>query len=111
MLLIHGLGSNAKGWLRNIPDLVAGPPRDRRRPARLRQVGQGLLRVLPALLRPGADGVADGLGVDKATWVGHSMGGQIALVAALDDPDRRHAAWCWFRRRASKLSPTVKATG
>jgi pimeloyl-ACP methyl ester carboxylesterase len=87
VLLIHGLGSNAKGWSRNIPDLA----RDHRVIA-VDLPGYGYsdkghyqyslsfyAQVLKELL--------DGLGVEQATWMGHSMGGQIAMVAALEHPN------------------------
>jgi len=88
LLLIHGLGSNAKGWDRNIDDWA----RDHRVIA-VDLPGYGYsskgpyeysmdfyVTVLSELL--------DGLGVDRAVWVGHSMGGQIALTAALERPDK-----------------------
>lgn len=86
ILLIHGLGSSAKGWLRNIPDLAAD-----HRVIAVDLPGYGMsdkghyqyslsfyAQVLSELLT--------GLGVDRAVWMGHSMGGQIALVAALEHP-------------------------
>jgi hypothetical protein len=41
LLLIHGLGTSAKGWQRNLPALSRAPPRHRARPARLRLLEQG----------------------------------------------------------------------
>lgn len=88
VLLIHGLGSNAKAWQRNIPALAAN-----HRVLAVDLPGYGVSdkgyydyslsfygQVLTELL--------DQLGVAQATWIGHSMGGQIALVAALNHPDR-----------------------
>ena len=88
VLLIHGLGSNAKAWLRNIPALA-----ENHRVIAVDLPGYGVsdkgyyqyslsfyVQVLTEMM--------DGLGIDKATWVGHSMGGQIAMVAALDQPAR-----------------------
>ncbi|MCP4573984.1 MAG: alpha/beta fold hydrolase [bacterium] len=88
MLLIHGLGSNAKGWLRNIPAWSSD-----HRVIAVDLPGYGksdkghydyslafYVQVLGELL--------DQLGVDEAVWVGHSMGGQIALVAALEQSER-----------------------
>ena len=111
LLLIHGLGSNAKAWQRNIPDLAAD-----HRVIAVDLPGYGYsdkgdyqysmsfyATVLSELLA--------GLGVDKAVWVGHSMGGQIAMVAALEHPRAGRRAWCWSRRPASRPSPTAKATG
>jgi pimeloyl-ACP methyl ester carboxylesterase len=91
LLLIHGLGTNAKGWMRNIPELS----RDHRVVA-LDLPGYGMsskdhypfsmdfhARVCSGLLGE--------LGIEKAVWIGHSMGGQIALTAALDHPERVEA--------------------
>ena len=86
ILMIHGLGSNAKGWTRNIDELA----RDHRVIA-VDLPGYGYsdkgyyeyslsfyAQVLAELLQ--------GLNIDKAVWMGHSMGGQIALTAALEQP-------------------------
>jgi pimeloyl-ACP methyl ester carboxylesterase len=88
ILLIHGLGSNAKGWLRNIPELAR-----EHRVIAVDLPGYGMsdkgyykyslsfyAQVLVELL--------DSLDVERAVWMGHSMGGQIAMVAALDHPAR-----------------------
>ncbi len=88
ILLIHGLGSNAKGWSRNIDELARN-----HRVIAVDLPGYGVsdkgfyeyslpfyAQVLSELLTK--------LEVDKAIWMGHSMGGQIALVAALEQPDR-----------------------
>jgi len=88
LLLIHGLGSNAKAWLRNIPDWA----RDYRVVA-VDLPGYGRSSKgyydysLPFYVEVLCE-FLDGLGIEKATWIGHSMGGQIALVAALDRPER-----------------------
>ncbi len=87
VVLIHGLGTNAKGWTRNIPALAQD-----HRVIALDLPGYGYsdkkaypysmsfyATVLKELL--------DGLGIGHATLVGHSMGGQIAMVAALEHPD------------------------
>ena len=88
ILLIHGLGSNAKGWQRNIPELSR-----EHRVIAVDLPGYGMsdkgfykyslsfyAQVLTELL--------DELGITDAVWMGHSMGGQIAMVAALDHPAR-----------------------
>lgn len=88
LLLIHGLGSNAKGWIKNIPAWA-----DRYRVIAVDLPGYGTsdkgyypysmsfyAQVLTEFL--------DELGIPKATFVGHSMGGQIAMVTALNHPDR-----------------------
>jgi pimeloyl-ACP methyl ester carboxylesterase len=87
LLLVHGLGSNAKGWSRNIDELA----RDHRVIA-VDLPGYGYsdkgyyqysLEFYAQVLKE----MLEGLGIDKATFMGHSMGGQIAMVAALDYPD------------------------
>jgi pimeloyl-ACP methyl ester carboxylesterase len=88
LLLIHGLGSNAKAWLRNIPAwaedhrviAVDLPGYGRSSKGYYEYSLPFYAKVLGEFL--------DGLGIEKAVWVGHSMGGQIALVAALETPER-----------------------
>ncbi|MFO7654672.1 MAG: alpha/beta fold hydrolase [Candidatus Krumholzibacteriia bacterium] len=84
LLLIHGLGSNAKAWLRNIPVLA----REHRVIAvDLPGYGKSSKGPYPYSLSFYAQVLTellDEIGVPSATWVGHSMGGQIALVAALE---------------------------
>lgn len=87
LLLIHGLGSNAKAWSRNTSDLARN-----HRVIAVDLPGYGYsdkgyyqyslsfyAQVLTELL--------DNLDIDSAIWVGHSMGGQIAMVAALNHPE------------------------
>ncbi len=88
LVLVHGLGTNAKAWNQNIAALAES------------------FRVI-ALDLPGYGksekgyfifsmdfhaeviaGVLDALNIEKAVLVGHSMGGQIAMTAALNYPDR-----------------------
>lgn len=87
LLLIHGLGSNAKGWSRNIHELSR-----QHRVIALDLPGYGYsdkgayeysLEFYAQVLKE----FLTGLGVEKATLVGHSMGGQIAMVTALEYPD------------------------
>ena len=83
---MHGLGSNAKGWLRNIDELssryrvlaVDLPGYGRSSKGYYRYSMSFYAQVLVEFLA--------GLQVDKAVWIGHSMGGQIAMVAALEHP-------------------------
>ena len=88
LLLIHGLGTNAKGWLRNIPALA-----QRHRVIALDLPGYGRSGKGPydysmRFHAEAAAGLLRELGIDQAVWVGHSMGGQIALTAALELPER-----------------------
>jgi len=88
ILLIHGLGTNAKGWQRNIPALS--------RDARVIAVdlpgygmsSKGAFPYSMAFHAQTCAGLLDALEVDRAVWMGHSMGGQISLTAALNSPDR-----------------------
>lgn len=88
LLLIHGLGSYAKGWIKNIPELSK-----KYRVIAVDLPGYGksdkgyyqfslpfYATVLKELL--------DELNINKATFVGHSMGGQIAMITSLLFPER-----------------------
>jgi len=87
LLLIHGLGSYAKGWSRTIPELAKhyrviavdlpgyGKSDKGFYPYTLPFYAQVLTEML------------DALKIEKATFVGHSMGGQIAMVTALLYPE------------------------
>ena len=88
LLLIHGLGSYAKGWIRNIPawaedyrviavDLLGYSKSDKGYyDFTLSFHSQVLFEML------------DELGIAEVTVVGHSMGGQIAMIMALERPER-----------------------
>jgi len=88
ILLIHGLGSNAKGWQRNIPELSA-----QHRVIAVDLPGYGrsdkgyFEYSLPFYAQVLTEFLSE-LGIAEATWAGHSMGGQIAMIAALDYPAR-----------------------
>jgi len=91
VLLIHGLGTSAKGWIRNIPALS-----ERYRVIALDLPGygyssKGAYPYSMAFHAAACAGLLSALGIDQAVWVGHSMGGQIALTAALEIPDRVQA--------------------
>lgn len=88
LLLIHGLGSNIKGWGRNIPELAK-----HYRVIAVDLPGYGLSSkdYYPYSLSFYAQVLTEmltNLGIDKAVFVGHSMGGQISILAALEFPDR-----------------------
>ncbi len=88
LVLIHGLGSSAKGWGRNIPELAKhyrviavdlpgyGKSDKGFYPYTLPFYAQVLTELLSELK------------VQKAVFVGHSMGGQIAMVTSLLYPER-----------------------
>jgi pimeloyl-ACP methyl ester carboxylesterase len=88
LVLIHGLGSNAKAWLRNLDawgrthHVIA---------LDLPGYGRSTKGDLPYSLSFYAQVIVemlDELGVESADWGGHSMGGQIAMLAALEHPER-----------------------
>ena len=54
--------------------LTSKPPRDQ--------------KVTPEMLANDAIGLMDALGIKKVHWVGESTGGNVGLVAALNNPDR-----------------------
>lgn len=88
ILMIHGLGSNAKGWQQNIPELSR-----QHRVIAVDLPGYGMSDkghyqyTLSFYAQVLTEFLAE-LNVEKATWMGHSMGGQIAMVAALNHPEQ-----------------------
>ena len=88
-VLIHGLGSYMRAWDPVLPILTEhfrcmvvdlpfyGHSHGRFRPLSMSDFGTSLFKLLDAL----------GIG-DPVTLIGHSMGGQIGLQMALDDPQR-----------------------
>lgn len=86
ILLIHGLGSNAKAWLKNIPSLsenyrviaVDLPGYGKSSKGYYKYSLSFYADVLTRFLKS--------LKVDEAVFVGHSMGGQISMVTALEFP-------------------------
>lgn len=88
LLLIHGLGTSAKSWIKNIPDLakefrviaVDLPGYGKSDKGYFQYSMSWNALVLTEFL--------DELKIDKATFIGHSMGGQISLYAALNYPDK-----------------------
>jgi len=83
ILLIHGLGTNAKSWKKNIPDLskefrviaIDLPGYGKSDKGYYQYSMSWYSLVLKEFL--------DSLGIEKAIYAGHSMGGQISLVTAL----------------------------
>lgn len=88
LLLIHGLGTSAKSWIKNIPELskkfrviaVDLPGYGKSEKGYYKYSMSWNALVLKELL--------DELNIDKATFVGHSMGGQISLHAAMNHPEK-----------------------
>lgn len=89
LVLIHGLASNMGFWRYNIPALEA----QGFRVIAVDLIGYGKSSKpysAPYTLRFYAETIRallNELGIAKATWVGHSMGGQIAITAALHFPE------------------------
>lgn len=88
VLLVHGLGSCVETWSCNIAALA-----QRHRVYALDLVGSGrsdkpaASYALP-FLSEFAVAFLDAVGVDRAHWVGNSLGGAIALQTALTQPAR-----------------------
>lgn len=88
LLLIHGLGTYAKGWIKNIDALATNnrviavdlPGYGKSDKGYYKYTMDFYAKVLTELL--------DNLGIEKVTPIGHSMGGQIAMTMALDYSDR-----------------------
>lgn len=88
LLLIHGLGTSAKSWIKNIPALskefrviaVDLPGYGKSDKGFYKYSMSWNAQVLTEFLTE--------LKIDNATFIGHSMGGQISLHAALNYPDR-----------------------
>ncbi len=89
LLFVHGLGSSHLVWARALPllgrpyvavDLPGYGESDKPR------YGYTLPFYMRRLTR-----LLDALCIEQATWVGHSMGAQIAVLAALEAPARVRA--------------------
>lgn len=88
IILIHGLGSYIPAWKQNIPALSK-----QHRVIALDLPGFGKSSKeaedysIPFFVQTVAQ-LQDSLGIKKAIWAGHSMGGQIAMQGALSFPDK-----------------------
>jgi 3-oxoadipate enol-lactonase len=116
LVLVHGLGDDHRAWRRTLPDLIL-----RRRVVMydLRGHGEtGLGSPDGSLRQLGADLVSllDALGLDRVDVAGFSLGGTIAMRAAIDHPERLRrialvatssrvgrAAADWYRARAEMV--------
>jgi pimeloyl-ACP methyl ester carboxylesterase len=90
ILFIHGLGGSRKHWQQTIPALSS---EYRTLAVDLPGYGDSRLREVPqdSLLHFFANSLwslMDSLSIPKAHVVGHSMGGQIAMLLALEHPER-----------------------
>src|SRR5436309_6733993 len=116
LVLVHGLGDDHRAWRRTLPDLLL---RHRVLMYDLRGHGETTLGVADGSLRQlGQDLVAllDALEIEHARVAGFSLGGTIAMRAAIDHPDRvsalalvatssrvGRAAAEWYRERVSMV--------
>ncbi|HKW58891.1 MAG TPA: alpha/beta fold hydrolase [Candidatus Dormibacteraeota bacterium] len=88
LVLIHGLADDHRAWRRAVPDLMLrhrvilydlrghGETALGRPDGTLRQLSQDLIALL------------DAIGIDRADVAGFSLGGTIAMRAAIDHPER-----------------------
>ena len=116
LVLIHGLGDDHRAWRRALPDLAL---RHRVILYDLRGHGQSSLGVPNrTLAQLGDDLVAllDALAIDRADLAGFSLGGTIAMRAAIDRPERigrlalvatssrvGRSATDWYRQRVEMV--------
>ena len=88
LLLLHGFGGDLNGWMFNQPALAAGRPTYALdlpgHGGSLKEVGEGSL----AAFAEAVVGFADALNLARTHLVGHSLGGAVALEAALSAPGR-----------------------
>lgn len=87
-LCLHGLVDDLAVWDRLVPGLA-----ERGGVLRFDQRGHGRSEAPPGPctrsdLARDALAVLDAAGTQRALWIGHSMGGVVALQAALDHPER-----------------------
>lgn len=106
LLLVHGLGSSGLCWLHDLPaisryfrtivvDLPGCGESEKPRYAYTLAFWRGRLwRLL------------DHLGLERATLIGHSMGAQLAVGMALDDPARVDALVLTAPAGIERFSPT-----
>ncbi len=88
LVLIHGLADDHRAWRRTLPDLML---RHRLILYDLRGHGQTSLGDPDGSLRQLSEdliALLDGLGVEQPAIAGFSLGGTVAMRAAIDHPDR-----------------------
>ena len=85
VVLVHGLGTSDRWWAPTIPVLA-----ERYRVLAVDLVGFGRSAGQPVQLDVAADELAawaHAIGLERAAWVGHSMGGQVTIDLAARYPD------------------------
>ena len=85
VVLVHGLGTSDRWWAPTIPVLA-----DRYRVLAVDLVGFGRSARQPVRLDAAADELAAwarAIGLERASWVGHSMGGLVTIDLAARHPD------------------------
>jgi len=126
LILIHGLADDHRAWRRSVPDLML---RHRVLMYDLRGHGETSVGSADGTLRQlGDDLVAllDAIGLERADVAGFSLGGTIAMRAAIDHPGRvkglvlvatssrvGRAAADWYRQRVEMVErddPQLRAT-
>jgi pimeloyl-ACP methyl ester carboxylesterase len=90
LILLHGLGGNKQHWMRNLPGLSQ---HYRVLALDLPGYGDSKLQALPEgnlllYFSKAVVALMDSLAIQKAHLVGHSMGGQLATLLALEHPER-----------------------
>jgi len=126
LILIHGLADDHRAWRRSVPDLML---RHRVLMYDLRGHGETTVGSADGTLRQlGDDLVAllDAIGLERADVAGFSLGGTIAMRAAIDHPGRvkglvlvatssrvGRAAADWYRQRVEMVDrndPALRET-
>lgn len=116
LVLIHGLADDHRAWRRTLPDLML---RHRVILYDLRGHGQTSLGDPDGSLRQLSEdliALLDGLGVEQPAIAGFSLGGTVAMRAAIDHPDRvgrltlvatssrvGRSAGDWYRERVAMV--------
>ncbi len=87
IILIHGLGSNAKGWIKNLPELVKNFRVIAVDLPGYAKSDKGYFKYSLPFYAQVLTEMMNEMNIDKATFVGHSMGGQIAMITSLAYPE------------------------
>ena len=100
LVLIHGITNSSASWEPVLAPLGRALHRARARPARPRRLGQAARRLLARRLRVADARPMLALGHDRGTFVGHSLGGGIAMQMGYQFPERVRAPRARLERRA-----------